>query len=344
MRETFAKVRESLIPQRLGICPSDTARLAAAVNDAQQRLVYAGREAGWWQGWVRVRFYVSTAYPYLTLPREFARIINMAVGELPIYVHNEFYEVLPGGIGPIPDPEVKDWCGTVAGYERGVFPTTIDLPTSNQKLRVYITDPRDVGARMLFSGLDQNATEIYSTDGLNTVGGFYLVFNTPFTDSDFIVTKINLVQKPITYGDVVLQAIDQTTGEATTLSRYLASETTPAYRRYYIAPLPSTCCQTPNGPVFNITAIAKQEFIPAIRDTDPLVISNMPALLEMVQACRYFGQDVVASHALGEKHEKRAIRLMKQELDHYIGRENPAVAVDSMQGASLCRLGLSTNI
>ena len=81
-----------------------------------------------------------------------------------------------------------------------------------------------------------------------------------------------------------------------------------------------------------------------MRDTDPLIIGNIPALTEMVQALRYYSQDVATSHQIGAVHEKRALRLMRQELDHYLGTENPAVTVDSMQGASLDRIGLSTNI
>jgi hypothetical protein len=52
----------------------------------------------------------------------------------------------------------------------------------------------------------------------------------------------------------------------------------------------------------------------------------------------------VAAHQLALVHEKRAIKLMRQELEHYMGNEHPAVVVDSMQGASFSRIGLSTNI
>lgn len=341
MIATLKTVKNSRIPELIGVCSDDTARISAIVNDAQQRLIYAGKDAGWWNGWVKVVFSVTPTNPYITLPREFARIINMAIEEFPIHIHNEFYEVLPGGIGPLPNCTVSDWCGTVAGYERGIWPTSVDLTTTNQTLRVYVTDSRDVNSRILIIGLDQNGNEIYSQDGLHTVTGFYLTFDSPFVDSTFIVTQIKSVVKPVTFGDVLLYQVDQTTGTQVLLSRYKASETNPAYRRYYIAPVPSWCC---SGTSFNITALAKMEYIPAIRDTDLLVISNIPALTEMVQALRYYAQDVVASHQLGLMHEKRAIKLMRQELDHYMGIEEPAVTVDDGEALSYCRIGLSTNI
>jgi len=47
MRKTLHDIKTSRIPELLGICADDTYRLASIVNDAQQRLVYAGKEAGW---------------------------------------------------------------------------------------------------------------------------------------------------------------------------------------------------------------------------------------------------------------------------------------------------------
>lgn len=341
MRATLKTVKESRIPELIGVCSTDTARIASYVNDAQQRLIFAGRDAGWWQGWVKVVFSVTSTDPYITLPREFARIINMAIEQQPIYIHNEFYEVLPGSPGPAPTDTQSDWCGTVAGYERGIWPTSVDLTATNQELRCYVTDSRDIGSRIQIVGLDQNGNTIYSQDGLNTLTGFYMTFDTPFVDSGFIVTKISSVVKPVTFGDVLLYQVDSTTGAEVLLSRYKASETIPAYRRYFISPIPQCCPATQS---FTVTALAKQEYIPAIRDTDALIIGNIPALTEMVQALRYYSQDVSASHQMGAYHEKMALKLLRQEMDHYLGTENPAVAVDSMQGASLNRIGLSTNI
>lgn len=339
MRITLKNVKLSRIPELLGICPDDTYRLAAVINDAQQRLIYAGKDAGWWEGWVKTRFSVTAAAPYITLPREFARVINMAVCEQPIYIHNEFYEVLPGGPGPMPDtPCCSDWCGSVAGYERGVWPTKVDLTPTNQRLRVYITDPRDEGMKMQFVALDQNGNTIYDMDGLNTATGFFITFLTPFADSDFDVSKITAVIKPLTFGDVLLYQVDQTSGAQVLLSRYLASETNPAYRRYYISPLCTTCSS------YTVTALAKLEFIPAIRDSDPLIIGNLPALAEMCQALRGYSQDVTAAQEMAIVHEKRAIKLLKQEMDHYMGVEQPAVVVDALQQASFRRIGLSTMI
>jgi len=340
MRATLANIKTSRIPEIIGVCVDDTARLAAYVNDAQERMIYAGGEAGWWSGWVRVLWAVTPAAPYITLPREFARIINLAVNQQPIYTRNEFYEVLPGGIGPIPSPNLKDWCGNVQGYERGVFPSSVDIATTNQKVRLYYTDVRDIGVRVLIDGLDQNSHAIYSNDGTHDLNGFYLTLAAPFVTSADIESVITRVVKPVTYGDVLLMQVDATTGVEVLLSRYKASETNPAYRRYYLSPLPSCCYNN----LFNITSVCKIEYIPALRDSDQLIIGNIPALTEMIQSLRYRAQDTVASHAMAESHEKKALRLLRQELDHYTGLETPAVTVDSDQGLRSMRLNFTRNV
>lgn len=326
MRLTLSSIKESRIPELLGVCNDDTARLAAYINDAQQRLIFAGSEAGWWQGWVKVRFTVQRSSPYLTLPREFARIINMAVDSMPVRIQNEFFEILPGGTGPLDETACQDWCGTVAGYERGVSPTTVDVTATNQKLRAYTTDSRDVGSNLIVTGLDQNGEAIYTTYGQKEINGFYMILNTPFVDTAFEVSAIKTVQKPITYGDVILVQVDQTTMAEVVLARYKASETNPVYRRYFIHPTPEGCCTTTG--TFTVTALAKQEYIPAFRDSDSLIIGNLPALTEMVQALRYYAMDAVSAHALAEKHEKRALTLLRRELDHYMGNQHVAITVN----------------
>ncbi|MDB6112674.1 MAG: hypothetical protein JWR69_4424, partial [Pedosphaera sp.] len=237
--------------------------------------------------WQKVVFQITKARPYITLPREFARVINLDVRRFPIRMQNEFYELLEAGVGLRGFTECQDWCGSLEGYERGVFPTMVDLTPANQLLRVYLTDPRDIGLRMLVGPcLDQNGNAVYSQDGANSVNGFYLSFDQPFTTSNFIVTSIGGIQKDATYGDVLLYQVDATTGEQVLLSRYAPDELNPAYRRYFINRLPCACGTTGTVPIL---AMAKLEFIPANRDTDFLIIGNIPALIEEFKAIRWGG-------------------------------------------------------
>lgn len=329
MKATLADVRRSRFPTVIGKCKDDPA-VAEVCNECIQRLINAGGETGFWGSWVRVAFTISRANPYITLPRTLARIINLDVCRTPINLHNEFYEFLPGAVGLQGVSTCADWCGTVEGFERGTYPTMVDLTSTNNRLRAYLSDLRDVGRRVLVQGLDQNGLQIYSNDGLNTVDGFYMTLASPMVDSGFIVTQIQSIQKDITYGDVVLKQVDATTGAEVTLARYAPDETNPSYRRYYVSnvPLPGTSV--------TVTAMAKREFIPVFRETDQLLIGNIPALIEEAQSLRYSEMDVPNAAAMDARHHAKAIKLLQNELRHEMGEQRIAVAVDRFQGEPLC--------
>lgn len=348
MRTTLGQVQLSALPGAVGLCANDLPGIAAVTNRAQQTLINAGGQSGFWGGWQKVVFQVSRCFPYITLPREFARAINMDVCRYPIRIQNEFYEMLEAGIGLQDFNRCRDWCGALEGYERGVWPSMVELATSNQYLRVYITDARDVNSRMLVGpAQDQNGNGIYSQDGANSVNGFYLNFSQPFTTTSFIVTHFGGIQKDPTFGDVLLYQVDATTGEEVLLSRYAPDEVTPGYRRYFINRLPCNCAPVlPRSPCLNpspvaqnvaVTAMAKLEFIPANRATDYLIIGNIPALIEECKANRFSDMDAAAAAGLEIKCHARAIRLLNQELTHYLGKQQPAVNLAPFGTATLSR-------
>lgn len=347
MRTTLAQVQQSRLPAAIGKCAADLPAIAAYVNQAQQQLINAGGETGWWGGWMKVAFQVSRANPYLTLPRAFARLINLDVCRVPIRIQNEFYEMLEAGIGLQDFNRCQNWCGTLEGYERGVFPSLVDLPATNQFLRVYPTDARDIGLRVLVGpAQDQNAHFIYSQDGNNPVNGFYLPLEQPFSTTNFIVSAFGGIQKDATFGDVLLTAVDATTGVEVPLSRYAPDEINPAYRRYYINKLPCGCSppsvpSVPSVPLapstVTLTAIGKLEFIPANRPTDFLIIGNIPALIEECKAIRYADMDTPEAAVLELKSHRKAIKYLNDELRHYLGELQPAVNFAPYGNAHLSR-------
>ncbi len=196
-----------------------------------------------------------------------------------------------------------------------------------QLLRVYPTDPSDVGKSVMISNAkDQNGTGIYTTAASGQVNGFIMELNEPFTDSPFIVTSFGQVSKDVTNGDVILKQVDATSGVEVTLSRYTPQEQNPAYRRYYFSRLPFGCCTTGpvSGPVV-ITAMCKYEFVPVRTDSDFLIIGNIPALIEEGQALNYSSMESPQAIALEIKHHRKATTLLQQEITHYLGTIMPAV-------------------
>jgi len=317
-------VRQSRIPETLGACASDNNRFVQIVNEADQRLVFAGGETGWWGSWARTAFTVSgTSNPYITLPRTIARFTNLDICRHPVKIQNEFYEFLEAGVGLQPGCA----CNALETYDRGLFPTFSDIVPPNKRLRFYITDASDIGRRILVQGTDQNGTTIYSLDGIDEVTGIYLAFKQPFVDTPFDITTLTGLQKDATVGQVKVFEVDTVTGVSRLILTMEPSEEVAGYRRYFINGLPNNCCGAvaPASPTTQVTAMAKLAIIPVIVDTDYLCTQNIAALKEECQAVRFGEMDDSTSAGQAALHHRNAIRLLNGELVHHLGKERPAI-------------------
>lgn len=325
-RKTLRDVRQSRIPAAIGSCASGNDLLISTVNEAQERLILAGGETGWWGSWSKIVFNVDSEDPYITLPRSVARLINLDVCRRPVRIQNEFYEFLEAGVGLQP----ADSCGICNGletYDRGMFPTFSDIVPPNKRLRFYITDAADGGKRALVQGTDQNDTTIYSLDGSQNVSGIYVDFTQPFVDTPFDINTLTGLQKDATLGEVQVYEVDTVTGDTRLLLTMEPSEQVAGYRRYFLNALPTNCCDitgTDNTTV-QVSAMAKLAFIPVQVDTDYLLIQNLAALKEECQAVRYGEMDEPFAVSQAAIRHRKAINLLNGELVHWLGKERPAI-------------------
>jgi hypothetical protein len=335
MRTNFFQFRTSRIPEVLGRCANDTPYLLSLVNEAIQRLLLEDIDTGWWGTNYRTAFTVTNGF--ITAPRDVARITDIAVCNQPIRIQNCFFEFLWAGNGLQPNG-CQSCNGVTEALDRGVVSTMADLPTGDQYIRVYSTDSRDVTRRIFIQALDENGLVIRTQDGLNWNDGFFLTLDQPFNTSSYMVTKINGIAKDKTYGDVAIYAVDATTGVETLLSRYQADETTPSYRRYYLNNLPNQCCS--NTSAVQVIGLAKLDFVPVTKDTDFLLIGNLPALKEECMSIRYSEMESQGSKELADAHHKTAIKLLNKELRTYEGNNNPAINVAVYGTAAPGRVGV----
>jgi hypothetical protein len=328
----FRDLRHSRTPQAIGHCAADNGELPEIVNEAQERLVFAGGEVGWWGSWAKMVFNVdAVSDPFITCPRNVARLINLDVCRRPVRIQNEFYEFLEAGIGLQP----QTLCGTGAlrgcnmmeTYDRGEFPTFSDLVPGNKRLRFYITDSSDIGRRVLVQGQDANGMTIYSLDGQVQVQGIYVVLTTPFVDTPFDISVLSGLQKDTTIGIVRIFEVDTSTGTQRLISTMEPSEQVAGYRRYFLNGLPRSCCDTAltDTATVQVTAMAKLAFIPVVADADYLIIQNLPALKEECQAVRFSEMDDSGSAQQATFRHGRAINLLNGELRHHLGKERPAI-------------------
>jgi hypothetical protein len=345
-------IKLSDFPQALGFCQGDTARIAKAANTCNRRLLYAKEagEEGWWGTWAEILFTVSRTLPYITLPREVARLELVDVCGRARPVQNQFYEYLRFGNGRLPKltpNNHQNLFRLTEAYTRNNVPTFTDLSNAPQFLAVYMTDPADFGKRVLLQGTDNNGSVIYSQDGTNPVMGEYVNLRMPFITSVNRFNTITGIQKDITLGQIQIFQVDPTTGAQVLLVTMEPSEQTASYRRYFFNPLPLSCCPVtvtiPPQPI-TVTAIAKLDFIPMQVDQDYSLIQSIDALTEEAQSMRLGFVDNKSSKAMAQERHIQAIRYLMGEVGHFVGIDQPAVAFRPFGSARLERQRIGTMI
>jgi hypothetical protein len=340
-------LRLSRLPRVAGLCQNDLPELCQYINAAQSRLLHAAEagQEGWHGSYAEIGFNVSRTTPYITLPRDIARLEGATVCDKPIAVENQFLEYLQFGNGRLRanrrcDPNV------LQAVSRNNAVTFVDLSSPPQYLRMYISDARDVGKRVLLQGKDSNDNVVFSTDGFIEVTGIFVALDSPFVTTTLQWNTISGVQKDTTYGPIELFQVDPTTGAEVLLLKMEPGETTASYRRYFFNRLPCNCCPTAantTGTV-QVTAIAKMELIPLVVDTDYTVLTGqgaIEALIHEVQSVKYDESDSPNAKGMALSSHRQAIRLLSGQLSHYNGIENVAVNFAPFGSARLERVSIS---
>lgn len=333
-RPTLAMAIAQGIGLPVGICAQDISENAAIVNLATERLMMdpMAPDEGWWGGWIRMVFNV-VAYNhagYIVTPANIARVILLAICQSPVKIRNGFYEDLQFSIGPQPRPCQSNACipNTMQAFERDSTVTQSDFSGVPQLLRVFSTDPADLGRRIIFQGPDKNGVEVLSVDTITqaAISGESVFITLPFATSVHQFSGLTGIQKEPTLGFVQVFMVDPVTGVQSLLTTMGPNETTAQYRRYLLNGLPASCCSTPGAPM-QVTADCRLDYVPVVSATDYLSIPNIPALMEEVQAIRYSRLDTPAAERNEAKHHAKAISLLNGQLDLYQGKTETSVRV-----------------
>lgn len=318
--------RLSGLAETVGLCAADVAGVANYVNTAQRRLLYC-REAGeesWYGTFAEVAFNVYQSSPYITTPRNIARLELLDVCRKPVQIFNQFYEFLKFGSGRLPKlcANNRTCLNPQNVFVRNNAVTFVDMP-SGSYIRIYPTVSTDAGSRVLIQGTNTSDSVIYSDDGTNRVTGEFLTLESPFVTSSFQLNTLTGIQKDTTDGDIQIFAVDPNDGTETLLVTMEPSEQTASYRRYYLNGLPFNCC--PDGETVQVSAIAKLEMIPVRVDTDYTLLQNIEAITEECQSVRYSRIDSVSAKQMALEKHIQAVRLLNGELTHYEGKNNPSI-------------------
>ncbi|HUD76121.1 MAG TPA: hypothetical protein VMQ76_13695 [Terracidiphilus sp.] len=345
-RLRLADLRLSRLPTSLGLCAGDTLLLANYVNSAQERLLNAKEagDEGWWGTFAEVIFNVSRHNPYITCPREIARLEMMDVCGRPVPLNNQFADYIQWGAGRQPDRWQNQgagcgfWGNRVQGYTRNDAVTFHELVPGNT-VRIFATDPADLDGshRVLLQGIDTNGQVVYSVDGSTRVVGVFVTLGAPFVDSPLPFAQIAGIQKDQTTGTVQFFQVDPATGNQYPLHTMEPSEKTALYRRYYLNHLPLNCChsnfQNPCQPLpapfphtVQVSAMAKLDLVPVTCDTDYCIIQSQEAIINEAEAVRFEGFDNATAHQMADRKHRSAIRLLIGQMANYLGIQDVAVS------------------
>lgn len=328
MRTTLAEIRDTLIPQVLQLCSTDTSGvLQRYLNEAMVRLLPRGQ----WRGTV-VRYRFCPTANCITWPRQIESILAFAICNWPGEIRSHWYEYLGNGPGQID----ASWCSGGKLLDRGLAVAFDDICGEDKKIRVYLDNPSDAGKTILLQGYDENRNWVLTDDGAGGIHNGELVtlqaMPTTYVDTDTVWMPGGLVgvQKQLTKGAVRLYELDTTTALQRPLAIYEPDELTPEYRRSVVPGLSSSspCCGADAACTQpTVTVLAKLKFVPVRAETDYLLISNIAALKDMCQAIKKRENNLVTEAML---YEASAVAVLEQELSnfHGDGTQDPAPVIN----------------
>lgn len=276
---TLAQVKAGPVGRSCGIATTSP-EFVNIVNDATRQLMNRGN---WWATIQPMWLPVSMATPHADLicPRGVESILAVNRkhhhGFEPAYVFNFWYKFLPWNQG------FKEICRGIdrhhhpsIAYAVGTTPVTNQIIYSAPMyVRATSNSINDAGINITFFGLDQNGNPAQVTLILTIPSGQTYPFASSVT-AGIKFSKIQRVVKDLSNGYINCQQ-DDNNGNLLALSNYEPSETTPEYTVMRLEGF---------KPEPNIAVIASLSFVPALADTDNVLIENQDALRDMVLSIR----------------------------------------------------------
>lgn len=314
MRLTLGDVRVQ-VARVMNVASTD-ARVALYVNEAVERLLPMGK----WVGTVQ-RYKLCTTDACITWPRQIETIEAFALCEVPGTVRNSWYEFDGNGFGILESCD----CNGNQLIDRDEAVCFEDMKGATHKIRVKSDVTEVSGARILLQGYNENNEWIRTQDSGIWIDGEYVAINTTGTLTTNIFTTLTGVQKPTTNGPVRLFDYNPTALTNIPIAFYEADERRPVYRRSMIPGLSelSGCncscaddADTETTDRKSVVVRAKMRFIPAVNDTDYLLITFAPAIKDMVQSILKRERNLIQESAAWEQ---SAVAGLNNQLKSYDG-------------------------
>lgn len=319
MLATLNDARNSALRNIAGAC-SNSPEFLQLLNDATRQLMRRGD----WAGTVQP-IYACVKNGCLVWPRYVGSVRKLNWCRRPLEVRGLWWEFLS-------HDHYASLCGSAMSpgmNAQGHSPVQQDIAGANRLVRVYADAAADAGKSVMIFGLDGDGQPLKTQAANGTwTPGIVITMAAPFGSSTGYVSRIDRVLKDETNGPVRLYAYDAVNDVLEDLATYEPSETNPDYARYKLAgpKCGSGCC---GGTSHGVTALVKLKFIPAKLDTDLVLIQNLDALKDMMQAIKFKEANDIGA---AREYELAAIRELNLELADETPNAQIAVSAQPFNG------------
>ena len=299
-----------------GLAVTDAA-VVSRINSAVKELMNEGEFPN-----VVDRWRIVSADGEIVLPTYLDRLFQINVRGIPQTINSPWAQFVAYGPGTTEDQcgYNRWWTDTATILDRGEWPTKVQLPIADGpwKLRIYTAVDEDVDSvppECTIQGTNEDDEFIRTLDGTWYNGERLEMDNgVAYTETTAEFKTITAFTKPVTNGYIRMTAWNGTT--EVELSNYAPTDTTPSYHHYFSQWLNDLDADS-DSPLRVVQARCRKRYVPASEDTDVLIISNLPALSEMVIAQYKRIADDMASYAA---HKQTAVDLMRKEALSYRGK------------------------
>lgn len=297
---------------RLIGCAQSDPRVSLYLNESEERLLNRMTEPV--GSWMRYRVCVGTS-ACLVWPRQVRTIKAWWLCSRPGVVVSEWFEAVgwdEGGYG-LRDADGADGRTLIDRGFVASFDNVVSTTAEPRKIQAVASDPSDNGKTIHLRYLDDNGNRKYSSQSGTVQEGETLVLSTAgvLTGSNVATNGLYHVVKASTNYPVRLYSYDTNSAvQSALLATYEPSELVPQYRASLIPGLTgqAACPDASTDCTVNkqVTILARLQHVPVINDNDPLTLTNLAALTDMVQAIlmrerhEYQAAQELEAHALAE--------------------------------------------
>lgn len=281
-------------------CPNSD-EFVDLVNEASRRLLNRGD----WYGTV-VPIQVCVTNGCIVWPRYVGHVRKMNVCNQPVPMRNSWYTFLQydnprfyegwlagWGYGSYDGGySYPNWYSglgsqvfTTGGVETPVFQ---DIMGDGRLLRFYPQVQADVGKNVIVFGTDNNGQILRRKTGTDTwEDGWELTLAIPYVSTSDYVRHIDRILFDDHEGPIRAFAYNVADDVLEDVGSYEAHDNNPSFVRYNLSTGVGCNGGEGCGCIRSVTALVKLRYVPAIYDTDLVLIDNLDALKLMIQCIRY---------------------------------------------------------